>query len=129
MSTSIDSIGLNQYAPEAPQPQWPLVERRRTDRRQSDRRQYSSHSRRRGLSAAAISQCTDREQQIIALLVQGLTNKEIALRLGIVEDTVKKHLLHVYNKLGVRRRALIILGGGAPTSTRAVRVRRATFVE
>ena len=56
--------------------------------------------------------CTSREQQILELVRQGLTNKEIAFQLGIVEDTVKKHLQHVYDKLGVRRRTLAVLRRG-----------------
>jgi DNA-binding NarL/FixJ family response regulator len=57
-----------------------------------------------------LSTLTVREQQIVQLLTQGLTNKRIGQQLGIVEDTVKKHLQHIYDKLGVRRRALVILG-------------------
>jgi DNA-binding NarL/FixJ family response regulator len=53
---------------------------------------------------------TPREQQIVAFLRRGLTNKEIARHLGIMEDTVKKHLQSVFGKLGVRRRTLVVLG-------------------
>ncbi len=60
-------------------------------------------------SAEAMNVLTDREQQIVALLSQGLSNKEIGRRLGIMEDTVKKHLQNVFDKLGVRRRSLLIL--------------------
>ena len=54
--------------------------------------------------------CTDREREIVDLLRRGMTNKQIAHQLGIVEETVKKHLQHVYDKFGVRRRALVMLG-------------------
>ena len=54
--------------------------------------------------------CTDREREIVELLRRGLTNKQIAHQLGIMEETVKKHLQHVYDKFGVRRRALVMLG-------------------
>ena len=54
--------------------------------------------------------CTDREREIVDLLRRGMTNKQIAQQLGIVEETVKKHLQHVYDKFGVRRRALVMLG-------------------
>jgi DNA-binding NarL/FixJ family response regulator len=57
---------------------------------------------------------TEREAQIVAQLRQGFTNKEIARRLGIQEDTVKKHLQSVFGKLGVRRRALVVLGRMPP---------------
>jgi DNA-binding CsgD family transcriptional regulator len=85
---------------------WPFVERRKADRRQQDRRRQAPQADRPAGYAA--HECTDREQQIIALLLQGMTNKEIAQTLGIAEDTVKKHLQHAYKKLGVRRRALLI---------------------
>jgi len=52
---------------------------------------------------------TSRERQVVSRLRQGRSNKEIARELGIVEDTVKKHLKSVYAKLGVRRRAMVIL--------------------
>lgn len=50
-----------------------------------------------------------REQQVADFLHHGLTNKEIAGRLGIMEDTVKKHLQNIFEKLGVRRRMLVAL--------------------
>lgn len=56
---------------------------------------------------------TRRERQVVAGLNQGRSNKEIARELGIVEDTVKKHLKSVYAKLGVRRRAMVILQAAA----------------
>jgi DNA-binding NarL/FixJ family response regulator len=59
---------------------------------------------------------TDRQTQIVAHLRQGFTNKEIARRLGIQEDTVKKHLQAVFGKLGVHRRALVALGGVAASA-------------
>jgi len=52
---------------------------------------------------------TSREQQIVELLRCGCTNKEIANELGVMEDTVKKHLQSVFSKLGVHRRALVAL--------------------
>lgn len=64
------------------------------------------------LSAEA-SQLTAREQQIVHLLLQGMSNKRIAQQLGIVEDTVKKHLQHIYDKCGVRSRTLMMLGQAA----------------
>jgi len=54
--------------------------------------------------------CTDRELEIVDLLRRGMTNKQIAQELGIMEETVKKHLQHIYDKLGVHRRALVMLG-------------------
>ena len=47
---------------------------------------------------------TDREQEVVALLVQGLKNKEIADELGVVEQTVRNHLKNIYDKMGVNDR-------------------------
>lgn len=47
---------------------------------------------------------TRREQEVLALVTEGRTNKEIAARLDMLPATVKKHLEHVYDKLGVRTR-------------------------
>jgi len=52
---------------------------------------------------------TPREAQVVEQLRQGASNKEIARRLGIMEDTVKKHLQSVFGKLGVHRRSLVML--------------------
>ncbi len=48
---------------------------------------------------------TPREVDVLEQLAQGLTNKQIALALGISEHTVKYHISAVYAKLGVMNRA------------------------
>ena len=45
-----------------------------------------------------------REQEILALLADGLSNKEIAAKLFISFFTVRAHLMHIYEKLHVRSR-------------------------
>lgn len=45
-----------------------------------------------------------RESEILALLSEGLANREIAGRLGISPETVRSHLGHVYEKLQVKTR-------------------------
>jgi DNA-binding NarL/FixJ family response regulator len=75
----------------------------------------AQHERMRGgadAPANGMDSCTERERQILELVRLGHTNKHIAQQLGIMEDTVKKHLQHVYDKLGVRRRTLLMLGEG-----------------
>ena len=53
---------------------------------------------------------TERERQIILVLSEGITNKEIGRRLGLTEGTVKVHLHRIYRKLGIANRtALAIL--------------------
>ncbi len=46
-----------------------------------------------------------REKQVLILLAQGATNKEIAFTLGIAERTAKAHVTNLYNKLGASSRA------------------------
>ena len=48
---------------------------------------------------------SSRERQILALVVMGLTNQEIAARMFLAESTVKSHLSSAYTKLGVRSRS------------------------
>jgi ATP/maltotriose-dependent transcriptional regulator MalT len=47
---------------------------------------------------------TRREREVLRLVADGLSNKEIGGRLFITEDTAKVHLRHIYEKLGVRNR-------------------------
>ena len=50
---------------------------------------------------------TDRETEIVLLVLQGQSNKEIACACSITEQTVKDHLKHVYAKVGVHRRTAL----------------------
>lgn len=47
---------------------------------------------------------TRRELEILELTAQGLSNREIAARLFVSENTVKTHLSRIFDKLGARRR-------------------------
>jgi NarL family two-component system response regulator LiaR len=47
---------------------------------------------------------TGREREVLALIAQGRSNKRIALELGIAEKTVKTHVGHLLEKLGVSDR-------------------------
>lgn len=47
---------------------------------------------------------TAREQEMASLIAQGLTNKEIAFRLGISEATVRTHIYNLFQKVGVQSR-------------------------
>ncbi len=49
-------------------------------------------------------QLTSQDDRIMALLVQGITNKEIAAKLGIAPDTAKKKITTLMRKLGVSNR-------------------------
>jgi DNA-binding NarL/FixJ family response regulator len=49
-----------------------------------------------------------RELEVLALVAKGLSNKEIARKLKISEATVKTHLLHTFEKLGVDDRTAAV---------------------
>lgn len=51
---------------------------------------------------------TPREAELLSLLTEGLSNRELGRRLFISEATVKTHLAHIYAKLGVDTRAAAI---------------------
>lgn len=47
---------------------------------------------------------TDREKEVLGLMIEGLSNPEIATRLTIGRSTVKSHVSHIFDKLGVKSR-------------------------
>jgi DNA-binding CsgD family transcriptional regulator len=53
---------------------------------------------------------SNREREVYQLVRLGLTNAEIAARLFISESTVKVHVHHVFEKLGIRSRRALTLG-------------------
>ncbi len=58
-----------------------------------------------GHMRAPTAALSPRETEIVGLLAEGLINRQIAARLFISEATVKTHLVHIYDKLGVDSRA------------------------
>ena len=55
---------------------------------------------------ASLSDLTQRELQILHLVVEGRTNKAIAGELYVCEKTIEFHLNHIYTKIGVRTRMM-----------------------
>jgi DNA-binding NarL/FixJ family response regulator len=51
---------------------------------------------------------SQRELQVLRLIADGATNREAAAKLFISEASIKTHLLHIYDKLGVRDRAAAV---------------------
>ena len=52
---------------------------------------------------------TSREREVIALIGEGLRNKDVAERLFISETTVRHHLTNIFNKLGVSSRQKLLI--------------------
>ena len=52
---------------------------------------------------------TARELEVVNLITEGCTNKDIAKTFGISEETVKRHLTNIFNKLGVGNRLELAL--------------------
>jgi DNA-binding NarL/FixJ family response regulator len=48
---------------------------------------------------------TDREREVLALIAEGATNKEIAAKLVVSENTARNHVSHILSKLGFSRRS------------------------
>ena len=64
----------------------------------------------------AVDRLSGREQEVLRHAGQGLSNKEIAGRLGITPATVKAHLTRVFQKLGLRDRLQLAVRYGARLS-------------
>ena len=61
-----------------------------------------------------LSRLTDREREVLNLLAEGLTNKEIAEKLFVTTNTVKRHLKAIFEKLDVHTRSAAtakVIGG------------------
>lgn len=66
----------------------------------------------RGLPARRIAsggRLSEREVEVLELLASGLTTREVASRLSITEKTVRHHVEHIYDKLGVSTRAAAVV--------------------
>ena len=63
----------------------------------------------RPLTPRAPDLLSEREREVLRLIASGASNKEIAARLFIAEGTVKNHVTHILEKLGVEDRTLAAL--------------------
>ena len=52
-----------------------------------------------------------RERDVLALLSEGCTNKEVAQRLGVAPETIKSHIKQIFQKLAVARRSHAVSRG------------------
>ncbi|GAB4383723.1 MAG: response regulator transcription factor [Elainellaceae cyanobacterium] len=69
----------------------------------------SSHPASSGVALPDFPQLTRREREVLQLIGQGLTNRDIAEQLYISEGTVKTHVNHLLNRLGLRNRAQLAI--------------------
>ena len=63
----------------------------------------------RMVSAAGMKLLTPREEQVVALVADGLSNREVALELDLSEHTIKKYLFRIFDKLGISSRVELVI--------------------
>jgi DNA-binding CsgD family transcriptional regulator len=61
------------------------------------------------VSATGAPLLTGREEQIVRMVAEGPPDSEICTTLGLSAHTVKNHLFHIYEKLGVSSRVELVL--------------------
>ena len=61
------------------------------------------------VTASGRSLLTPREEQVVALVSDGLSNREVAGELGLSEHTIKKYMLRIFDKLGISTRVELVL--------------------
>ncbi len=63
----------------------------------------------RVLNSCGTSLLTPREQQVVALVAEGLSNRQVAIELNLSEHTIKKYLFRIFDKLGISSRVELVL--------------------
>ena len=61
---------------------------------------------------APVGRLTGRQREVMALLAQGKSNKEIASDLGLAAGTVKIHISNIFKALNVRNRTQAVIAAG-----------------
>src|SRR5882672_10524347 len=80
----------------------------------------SREQRNIAVSDNALTVLTERERQIMRLVSEGLSNKEIGRRLNISDGTIKQHLHHIYQKLEISNRTVLAALAIAQNSSTSV---------
>jgi DNA-binding NarL/FixJ family response regulator len=63
----------------------------------------------RVVNARGANLLTPREEQVVALVAEGLSNREVAQELALSEHTIKKYLFRIFDKLGISTRVELVL--------------------
>jgi two-component system nitrate/nitrite response regulator NarL len=63
----------------------------------------------KAIDAKGAALLSRREQEVVRCVAEGLSNREIAQRLGLTEHTVKNYLFRIFDKLGVSKRVEVVL--------------------
>jgi DNA-binding NarL/FixJ family response regulator len=63
----------------------------------------------RTVNASGMKLLTPREEQVVALVADGLSNREVARELNLSEHTIKKYLFRIFDKLGISSRVELVL--------------------
>ena len=63
----------------------------------------------RVLNSNGANLLTPREEQVVALVAEGLGNRPIARELNLSEHTIKKYLFRIFEKLGISSRVELVL--------------------
>jgi len=63
----------------------------------------------RVVNSQGIQLLTPREEQVVALVADGMTNRDVAHELGLSEHTVKKYMFRIFDKVGVSTRVELVL--------------------
>jgi DNA-binding NarL/FixJ family response regulator len=63
----------------------------------------------RMVNAMGLKLLTPREEQVVALVADGLSNREVAHELNLSEHTIKKYLFLIFDKLGISSRVELVL--------------------
>lgn len=63
----------------------------------------------RTVNASGVRLLTPREEQVVALIADGFSNREVARELNLSENTIKKYVFRIFDKLGISSRVELVL--------------------
>jgi len=83
----------------------------------------------RVIDARGAALLSRREQEVVRCVAEGLSNREIAQRLGLTEHTVKNYLFRIFDKLGVSKRVEVVLYAYSLGNTLADEPKKASLTD